>query len=54
MSEYGIRIKNYEAASIYEYQYGFRNNLDQTNAMLVNSLFLDFLLKENLLKPVGE
>lgn len=50
MSEYGIRIKNIEAASIYEYKYGFRNNLDQTNAMLVNSLFLDFLLKEKLIR----
>ena len=50
MSQYGIRIKNFEAASIYEYKYGFRNNLDQTNAMLVNSLFLDFLLKEKLIR----
>lgn len=54
MSEYGIRIKNYEAASIYEYKYGFRNNLDQTNAMLVNSLFLDFLLKEKLIRVHNE
>lgn len=50
MSEFGIKIKNFEAASIYEYQYGFRNNLDQTNAMLVNSLFLDFLKSEKLIK----
>lgn len=50
MSEYGIRIKNFEAASIYEYQHGFRNNLDQTNAMLVNSLFLDFLKSEKLIR----
>lgn len=46
MGEYGLKIKNYEAASIYEYQYGFRNRLDETDAMLTNSLFLDFL-KEN-------
>lgn len=50
MSQYGIKIKNYEAASIYEYQYGFRSSLDQTEAMLVNSLFLDFLLDNNLIK----
>lgn len=50
MSEYGIRIKNFEAASIYEYQYGFRNNLDQTNALLVNSLFLDFLKEKKLIR----
>lgn len=50
MSEYGIRIKNFEAASVYEYKYGFRNNLDQTNAMLVNSLFLDYLLDNKLIR----
>lgn len=50
MSQYGIKIKNYEAASIYEYQYGFRNSLDQTDAMLVNSLFLDYLLDNKLIK----
>lgn len=49
MSEYGLKIKNYQAASIYEYQNGLRNRLDQTDAMLTNSLFLDFL-KENGLK----
>lgn len=54
MSKYGIRIKNIEAASIYEYQYGFRNNLDQTNAMLINSLFLDYLLESKLLKIYKE
>ena len=48
MSEYGLKIKNYQAASIYEYQYGFRNKLDQTEAMLTNSLFLDFLLDNGL------
>ena len=49
MSQYGIRIRNFEAASIYEYQYGFRNSLDQTDAMLVNSLFLDYLLENHML-----
>ena len=48
MSEFGVRIKNIEAASIYEYQNGFREKLDQTDAMLVNSLFLDFLLENGL------
>ena len=50
MSQYGIRIFNYEAASIYEYMNGFRGRLDSTKAMLVNSLFLDFLLEKKLLK----
>lgn len=49
MSEFGLKIKNFQAASIYEYQNGLRNRLDQTDAMLTNSLFLDFL-KENGLK----
>ena len=48
MSEFGLKIKNYQAASIYEYKYGFRNKLDQTEAMLTNSLFLDFLMNNGL------
>ena len=48
LSQYGIKIKNYQAASIYEYQNGFRNQLDQTDAMLTNSLFLDFLIENGL------
>ena len=43
MSEYGVKIKNYQAASVYEYQYGFRDSLDSENAMLTNSLFKDYL-----------
>lgn len=46
MSEYGLKIKNYEAGSIYEYNLGVRNIYDYTNAMLSNSLFSDFI-KEN-------
>ena len=46
MSEYGIKIKNFEAALIYGYNNGIRDRLESTDAMLVNSLFLDFL-KEN-------
>lgn len=53
MSEFGIKIKNYQAASIYEYQIGIRDRLDQTDAMLVNSLFKDFLV-ENGLTVKGE
>ena len=39
----GIRIKNYEAASIYEHYWGIRSRLDSTDAMLVDSLFKDYL-----------
>ena len=45
MSQYGIRIKNFEAGSIYGYNIGVRDQLDSTNAMLTNSLFSDFLRK---------
>lgn len=48
MSEFGLKIKNYEAASVYEFQNGFRTYLQSTDAMLTNSLFLDFLLENGL------
>lgn len=48
ISKFGIKIQNYEAASIYEYQNGFRNKLDSKDAMLSNSLFLDFLMENGL------
>jgi len=46
MSEYGLKIKNFEAGSLYGYNLGIRDRLDSTDAMLSNSLFSDFL-KEN-------
>ena len=46
MSEYGLKIKNFEAGSLYGYNLGIRDRLDSTDAMLTNSLFSDFL-KEN-------
>ena len=49
MSEFGIKIKNYVAGSIYECNNGLRENYDSTDAMLTNSLFSDFL-KENGMK----
>lgn len=48
MSKYGIKIKNFEAGSLYGYNIGVRNNLDYTNAMLTNSLFSYFLLENGL------
>lgn len=45
MSEFGLRIKNIQAGSIYECNNGVRDVLDMKNAMLTNSLFLDFLYK---------
>ena len=46
ISEYGVKIKNYEAGSIYGIELGVRTAYDCKDAMLTNSLFLDFL-KEN-------
>ena len=46
ISEYGVKIKNYEAGSIYGVELGVRTAYDYKDAMLTNSLFLDFL-KEN-------
>lgn len=43
MSKYGIKIKNFQAGSIYGYHLGIRNNLDSKDAMLTNSLFSDYL-----------
>ena len=48
ISEYGIRITNIQAGSVYEYNQGVRDNLDTTPAMLVNSLFKDFLVENGL------
>ena len=46
--KYGVRIKNFSAGQLYEYGLGVRDYLPYTNAMLTNSLFLDFLLENGL------
>lgn len=43
MGKYGLKIKNFQAGSIYEYNCGVRSNYDMKDAMLTNSLFLDYL-----------
>lgn len=48
MSEFGIKIKNFEAGSIFGYNLGVRKGMDSQNAMLTNSLFSDFLLENGL------
>ena len=48
MSEYGLKIKNFEAGSLYSYNLGVRNNYDYTNAMFTNSLFSDFIVQNGL------
>lgn len=48
MGEFGLKIKNYSSGSIYGYNLGVRDRYDTTDAMLTNSLFLDFLLEHGL------
>lgn len=48
MNEYGLKIKNIQASSIYECNLGVRDNLDTKDAMLTNSLFLDFLMDNGI------
>lgn len=48
MSEYGIKIFNYTAGSIFEVSQGVRFKYDKTPAMLTNSLFKDFLVENGL------
>lgn len=48
-SEYGVKIRNMAAGAIAEVSMGVRDVYDFTEAMLTNSLFLDFL-KQNGLK----
>lgn len=53
MSEFGVKILNFQSASIYAVQHGFRKTYDFKKAMLTNSLFLDFLRTHGL-NVVGE
>lgn len=43
-----VRIKNIEAGSLYENNLGVRESFRYINAMMTNSLFLDFLLSNGL------
>ena len=48
MSEYGIKIKNFEASTVYECNLGVRKIPKTTKAMFSNSLFNDFLVRNGL------
>ena len=54
MSEYGIKIKNYEAGSIHGIDLDVRTQYDCKDAMLTNSLFLDWLKENGLNIHKGE
>ncbi len=53
MGEYGYKIKNIEAATLLEYQWGTRTHYEYKDALFVNSLFNDYLT-ENGLETNGE
>lgn len=48
MSEYGLRIKNIEASTLYATNNGAREDFEYKNAMFTNSLLLDFLIDNGL------
>ena len=48
MSEFGLKIKNIEAATLYEYNKGLRDHYEYKDAMFVNSLFKDFMCDNGL------
>ena len=48
MSEFGLRINNYAAGSIIEKNLGVRDKYDITEAMLINSLFKDYMVVHGL------
>lgn len=48
MSEFGLKIKNIEAATLYEYNKGLRDHYEYKDAMFVNSLFKDFMCENKL------
>lgn len=48
MSEYGLKIKNIEAGSLYGYNLGVRDNYEYNNALFSNSLFCDFITQNGL------
>lgn len=48
MSKYGLKIKSYEAGSVYGVNLGIRTSYDVKDAMVTNSLFLDYMRKNGL------
>lgn len=51
--KYGLKIRNYQAGSVYGYSLGVRNLYDYKEAMLTNSMFSNFM-KENGLNVYKE
>lgn len=54
MSEFGIKIKNIKAGTLYEYNLGVRDRLNYTDAMFNNSLFSNYIINKGLSVYKGE
>lgn len=54
LSEFGLKIKNIEASTLFEYNNGVRDHYEYKDAMFVNSLFKDFLDKNGLSNWKGD
>lgn len=48
ISKYGIKIKNFQAGSLYQCNIGVRKNYDYTKAMFANNLLMYYLLDNGL------
>lgn len=48
MSEYGLKIKNIKAGTLFGYNQGVRDRYDYTDAMFSNSLFSDWIKEHGL------
>lgn len=48
ISEYGLKIKNIEASTLFEYNIGVRDHYEYKDAMFANSLFSDFLKRSGM------
>ena len=54
VSKFGLKIKNIEAATLYEYNKGLRDHYEYKDAMFVNSLFKDFMCENKINKAEKE
>lgn len=48
IGEFGFKIKNFEASTVFEYNNGVRDHYEYKDAMFTNSLFCDFLLSNGM------
>ena len=54
ISEYGLKIKNIEASTLFEYNHGLRDHYEYKDAMFTNSLFKDYITANGMKSWDGE